>query len=287
MRKRLYAISVGLMAACSLSFAQVDLDKEFFSLPDTVTNAYLDSVTIRARKPNDYWMIGVYGGASAQFGYWNPSRLTTAQLQFPVYGFSVIRQFTMFGLYPFLGLEFGAQQNYEGYEFKTNKETKYRSTESGAYKAMMRVPEAFILTHGHFDLGEHFKFMLKVGLYGGYRTSITRVLDDNYVGRPSYEQYVSTFQDTDLRWTYGVMGGVGMGLVFNPIEIHLNVNVKWGWGSFWQPDSNSPYYYRFGYPLDGTVTLGVYYQLTPRYGHTRAQLRRLARKMIEEQQQKP
>ncbi len=286
MRKRLYAISVGLMAACSLSFAQVDLDKEFFSLPDTVTNAYLDSVTIRARKPNDYWMIGVYGGASAQFGFWNPSRLTTAQLQFPVYGFSVIRQFTMFGLYPFLGLEFGAQQNYEGYEFKTNKETKYRSTESGAYKAMMRVPEAFILTHGHFDLGEHFKFMLKVGLYGGYRTSITRVLDDNFVGS-SYEQYVSTFRDYDLRWTYGVMGGVGMGLVFNPIEIHLNVNVKWGWGSFWQPDYTSPYYYRFGYPLDGTVTLGVYYQLTPRYGHTRAQLRRLARKMIEEQQQKP
>ena len=76
-----------------------------------------------------------------------------------------------------------------------------------------------------------------------------------------------------------------MGLVFNPIEIHLNVNIKWGWGSFWQPDYSSPYYYRFGYPLDGTVTLGVYYQLTPRYGHTRAQLRKLARKMIEEQQQ--
>ena len=285
--KRLLGIFACLLAACSVAHAQVDLDKEFFSLPDTVSNAYLDSVSVQVRKPNDYWMIGVYGGASAQFGYWNPSRLTTAQFQFPVYGFSVIRQFTMFGLYPFLGLEFGAQQNYEGYEFKTNKETKYRATESGAYKTMYRVPEAFILTHGHFDLGEHFKFMLKVGLYGGYRVSIQRVLDDNFVGIDRYEAYRTSFRDYDLRWTYGLMGGLGMGLVFNPIEIHLNVNIKWGWGSFWQPDYTSPFYYRFGYPLDGGLTLGVYYQLTPRYGHTRAQLRSLARKMIEEQQQKP
>ena len=284
--KRLISIALGLFSACTLSFAQVDLDKEFFSLPDTITNEYLDSLKLQVRKPNDYWMVGVYGGASLQFGYWNPSRLTIAQFQLPVYGFSLIRQFSMFGIMPYMGLEIGAQQNYEGYEFKTNKETGYRSTESGAYKAMMRVPEAFLLTHMHFDIGEHFKLLGKLGLFGGYRTSINRVLDDAYKGS-SYEEYQTTFRDYDLRWTYGLMGGLGMGLVFNPIEIHLNVNLKWGWGSFWQRDYASPFYYRFGYPLDGTVTLGVYYQLTPRYGHTRAQLRRLARKMMEEEQQKP
>ena len=284
--KRLISIAIGLFSACTLSFAQVDLDKEFFSLPDTITNEYLDSLKLQVRKPNDYWMVGVYGGASLQFGYWNPSRLTIAQFQLPVYGFSLIRQFSMFGIMPYMGLEIGAQQNYEGYEFKTNKETGYRSTESGAYKAMLRVPEAFLLTHMHFDIGEHFKLLAKLGLFGGYRTSINRVLDDAYKGS-SYEEYQTAFRDYDLRWTYGLMGGLGMGLVFNPIEIHLNVNLKWGWGSFWQRDYASPFYYRFGYPLDGTVTLGVYYQLTPRYGHTRAQLRRLARKMMEEEQQKP
>ena len=284
--KRLISIAIGLFSACTLSFAQVDLDKEFFSLPDTITNEYLDSLKLQVRKPNDYWMVGVYGGASLQFGYWNPSRLTIAQFQLPVYGFSFIRQFSMFGIMPYMGLEIGAQQNYEGYEFKTNKETGYRSTESGAYKAMLRVPEAFLLTHMHFDIGEHFKLLAKLGLFGGYRTSINRVLDDAYKGS-SYEEYQTAFRDYDLRWTYGLMGGLGMGLVFNPIEIHLNVNLKWGWGSFWQRDYASPFYYRFGYPLDGTVTLGVYYQLTPRYGHTRAQLRRLARKMMEEEQQKP
>lgn len=184
--KRLISIALGLFSACTLSFAQVDLDKEFFSLPDTITNEYLDSLKLQVRKPNDYWMVGVYGGASLQFGYWNPSRLTIAQFQLPVYGFSLIRQFSMFGIMPYMGLEIGAQQNYEGYEFKTNKETGYRSTESGAYKAMMRVPEAFLLTHMHFDIGEHFKLLAKLGLFGGYRTSINRVLDDAYKGS-SYE----------------------------------------------------------------------------------------------------
>ena len=36
--------------------------------------------------------------------------------------------------------------------------------------------------------------------------------------------------------------------------------------------------------MDAGITFGVYYQLTPRYGHTKAQLRRLARKMMADQQ---
>ena len=54
-----------------LSRAQVNLETEFFSLPDTVTNEYLDSLSITVQKPNDYWMVGVYGGASVHFGYFN------------------------------------------------------------------------------------------------------------------------------------------------------------------------------------------------------------------------
>ena len=150
---------------------------------------------------------------------------------------------------------------------------------------MMKVPEAYMLTHLHYDVGQHFKLMGKIGIYGGYRTSITRVLDPDYEGS-TYEEYVNSFRDYDLRWSYGVMGGVGMAVVVNPFEFHLNLQVKWGWGTFWQPNYASQYYYRFAYPLDGALTFGVYYQLTPRYGHTRSQLKKLARKMIEEQQQK-
>lgn len=277
-----------LSALCFALFeahAQVDLEKEFFSLPDTVTNEYLDSLTVQVAKPNNYWMAGVFGGASMQMGYFNPSRDVSPQWAWPVYGFSFVHYFTMFGVFPNMGLEFGAQMNYEGYQFRYNSETGYRPWEpkSGAYKLVMRVPEAFILSHFHVDIGEHFKILAKLGIYGGYRLDISRTLDEAFADNPDYTQYQYKFMDHERRLTYGVQGGIGLGLMFSPIEIHLNAQVKWGWESFWNPDYMSPYYYRFAYPLDGAITLGVYYQLTPRYGHTRAQLKKLARKMIEEQ----
>jgi len=283
--RRVIAIVSALLCFSLLSRAQVNLEEEFFSLPDSVTNSYLDSVKVNIAAPNDYWMAGVFGGASLQYGFFNPDRYVLWQLQYPVYGFSVVRHFTMFGIFPNMGMEFGAQMNYEGYEFKRSGETGYRFTESGAYKAMMTVPEVFFLSHFHIDIGEHFKIMAKLGIYGGYRLKIHRILDEDFVGIPEYEQYVDAFRDYDKRLSYGVEGGVGLGLMFNPFEFHLMVNGKWGWSSFWQPDYTSPYYYRYAYPLDAGITFGVYYQLTPRYGHTRSQLKKLARKMMADQKQ--
>ena len=283
---RKISLILALMLAALTARAQVDLEKEFFSLPDTVTNGYLDSLSIEVAPPNDYWMVGVYGGASVQFGFWNPTRLTRGHWAGPVYGASIIRYYTMFGIFHNMGLELGVQQNYEGYEFKFNKETGYRATESGAYKVTMKVPEVYFASHFHVDVGEHFKLIAKLGMYGGYRQSISRTLDDAYAAYEAYTQYQNSFRDYDRRWSYGVHGGVGFGVMLSPVEFHVNAQVKWGWSSFWKPDYASQYYYRFAYPLDGVISFGVYYQLTPRYGHTRAQLRKLARKMVQEQNQK-
>lgn len=281
MRKFLLSSAVLLVSAL-LANAQTDIDAEFFSLPENVTPEYLDSVEIKSVKPNDYWEIGVYGGASLQYGLFNPTRLVKWHLNYPVYGFSVIRHFTMFGIFPNMGMEFGMQQNYEGYEFKLNEETGNRSTESGAYKISMKVPEVFFLSHFHIDASEYFKLIVKAGLYGGYRTSIERTLDEAYEAS-AYTEFVNAFRDYDRRWTYGVQGGLGFGIMLDPIEIHFNVQVKWGWESFWNPDYASPYYYRFAYPLDLAPTFGIYYHLTPRHGHTRSQLRKMAKEIVENQ----
>lgn len=283
MRKLL--MIAGLLLATLTARAQVDLEKEFFSLPDSITTAYLDSIEVKVAPPNDYWMVGVFGGASMQYGYFNPTRLIKTSWSSPVYGFSVIRYFTMFGLFHNMGLEFGAQQNYEGYEFKANKETGYRATESGAYRAVMKVPEVFLNSHFHVDMGEYFKLIARLGIYGGYRQSIQRYLDEGYADIPAYQNMQYEFRDYDRRYTYGIQGGLGMALVLSPFEFHVNAQAKWGWNSFWNPDYSSKYYYRFAYPLDGTVTFGIYYQLTPRYGHSRSQLRKLAKKMVQEQYQ--
>jgi len=281
MRKFLLSSAV-LLISTLLANAQTDIDAEFFSLPENVTPEYLDSIEIKTVKPNDYWEIGVFGGASLQYGYFNPTRLVKWHLDYPVYGFSVIRHFTMFGIFPNMGMEFGMQQNYEGYEFKANEETGNRATESGAYRISMKVPEVFFLSHFHLDASEFFKLMIKAGLYGGYRTSIQRTLDAAYESS-AYTEFVNAFRDYDRRWTYGVQGGLGFGIMLDPIEIHFNVQVKWGWESFWNPDYASPYYYRFAYPLDLAPTFGIYYHLSPRHGHTRGQLRKMAKEIVENQ----
>ena len=81
----------------------------------------------------------------------------------------------------------------------------------------------------------------------------------------------------------GLQGGLGLGLMLDPLEFHLGVQVKWGWSSFYPPDKFSPFYYNYIYPLDGAITFGVYYQLTKRHGHTRSSLRRMARQYVKDE----
>ena len=288
MRKAVIPILLALsLAALPLSAQDnkkksIDLEQEFFQLPDSVTNEWLDNAPMpKKARINDYWIVGVHGGVSLQHGFFNPPRQVSFYLNKPVYGFSITRFATMMNSFPNLGMEVGFQHNYEGYQFKEYEVDgrKYRQDIDGAYQAYLEVPEAFIVTHGHIDMGQYVKMNVKVGMFGGYRMNITR--EGPYVD----PAIVHEFQASDNRWTYGIQGGLGFGLMFDPIEVHLGVQVKWGWSPFYKPDTYSPYYYRFAYPLDGAVTLGVYYQLTKRRGHSRTALRRLARDYMEQERE--
>ena len=279
----LFTATLPLAAQDGRKKKAVNLDEEFFHLPDSVTDDYLDNTPLpKKARINDYWIVGVHGGVSVQHGFFNPPRQVSFYPNKPVYGVSITRFATMMNTFPNLGMELGFQQNYEGYQFKEFEVDgrRYRSDIDGAYEAVIEVPEVFLVTHGHFDMGQFAKINIKAGLFGGYRTSITR--DGPFM----VDDIANSFQDTDNRWTYGVQGGLGLGFMFDPIEVHLNVQVKWGWSPYYQPNKYSPYYYRFAYPMDGAVTLGVYYQLTKRRGHTRGQLRRLAREVLMEEKEK-
>ena len=294
MRKAVIPVLLALsLAALPLSAQEnkkkkaIDLEQEFFQLPDSVTNEWLDATPLpKKARINDYWIVGVHGGVSLQYGYYNPPRQARFAPNLPVYGVSITRFATMMNTFPNLGMELGFQHNYEGYCFKEYEVdgNTYRQDVDGAHEAYIEVPEVFLLTHGHIDMGQYAKINLKLGMFGGYRTSITRIHDNAY---PVYfnPDYANAFRETDNRWTYGVQGGLGFGLMLDPVEVHLGVQIKWGWSSFYHPDVVSPYYYRFAYPLDGAATLGVYYQLTKRRGHTRGSLRRLAREYLEQERE--
>ena len=273
-------VTLPLSAQENRNKQSIDLEKEFFHLPDSITDEWLDNAPLPKKAGiNNYWIVGVHGGVSVQHGYYNPPRQVSLYPNMPVYGVSITRYATMMNTFPVVGMELGFQHNFEGYNFKEFEVdgVTNRQNIDGAYEAYMEVPEVFLLTHGHFDFGQYVKAIFKLGMYGGYRMNITRI--GPYVD--PVDEF--SFQDTDNRWTYGVQGGLGLGFMLDPVEVHLGVQVKWGWSSFYQPNKYSPYYYRYAYPLDGAVTLGVYYQLTKRQGHTRTALRRMAREMVAEE----
>ena len=272
----------------------IDPDEVFFHLPDSVTDDYLDNASLpKVDRINDYWIVGVHGGVSLEHGYFNPTREVHIYPRLPIYGFSITRFATMMNTFPNLGMEIGFQHNYEGYNFKeyeryagTNKAFLTRSNIDGYQEAYMEVPEVFVLTHGHLDMGRFVKINLKAGMFCGYRMNITRIHDTSYDNphNPPFDYtYANSFMETDNRWSYGIQGGLGLGLMLDPIEFHVGVQIKWGWSPFYPPNKYSDFIYSYSYPLDGAVTFGVYYQLTKRRGHTRSSLRRMARQYVTEE----
>ena len=204
----------------------IDLEQEFFQLPDSVTNEWLDATPLpKKARINDYWIVGVHGGVSLQYGYYNPPRQTRFYPNLPVWGVSITRFATMMNTFPNLGMEVGFQHNYEGYNFKEyevdgidGKDT-YRQDIDGYHEAYMEVPEVFILTHGHIDMGQYAKINLKLGMYGGYRMNITRIHDNAYNRVYHDPEIAHSFRDTDNRWSYGVQGGLLEGeVIYSPVE---------------------------------------------------------------------
>ena len=116
--------------------------------------------------------------------------------------------------------------------------------------------------------------MADVGPYAGYRLNIQR--NGPYV----QEDLVNTFLDTDIRFDYGLKGGLGFALVFDPVEFHVNAKVRYSWSRIFQPDYASQYYYRYAYPFDVMVTAGLHFQLSKKTGKTKAMLRKEAYNIV-------
>ncbi len=222
---------------------------------------------------NDYTLFGVEYGASLSRMQFNPSK-TQGNLFVPhTVGVYMIKYGKLFDGSPNFGLKGGVRYSHEGYQFKENKETGVTPTLEGAEKAIIDLVEVPLMAHFHSD-GLHFKVMLDMGLYGGYRLSIERI------GKYVPDEIANDFREWDYRFDYGLTGGLGFGLVFDPLEFHVNAGVRYSWGSLYRADYLSQDYYRFAYPLDFMLTTGVYFQLTKRTGKSKGQIRREAYKQV-------
>ena len=247
---------------------------------DTLTEAFLDTVVVKKKlKLNDYSLIGFQYGAALSQVVWNPSQ-NQKMLFVPVnFGVTYTLYGKMFGYMPYFGFQAGIFYAREGYQFEYNEERDYTYTIEGAEKAIMDVIEVPILSHIHFDFW-HFKIIAQLGLFGGYRLGIHR-----YPGNAGHvrDEVANSFIETDNRFDFGIKGGLGFGLVFDPVELHIQAMYKHSLSSLYEPDHYSKYYYRFAYPSNIIISAGLHFQLTKRSGMTKKELKQQARSIVYEE----
>lgn len=247
---------------------------------DTLTDAFLDTVVVKKKlKLNDYSLIGFQYGAALSQVVWNPSQ-NQKMLFVPVnFGVTYTLYGKMFGYMPYFGFQAGIFYAREGYQFEYNEERDYTYTIEGAEKAIMDVIEVPILSHIHFDFW-HFKIIAQLGLFGGYRLGIHR-----YPGNAGHvrDEVANSFIETDNRFDFGIKGGLGFGLVFDPVELHIQAMYKHSLSSLYEPDHYSKYYYRFAYPSNIIISAGLHFQLTKRSGMTKKELKQQARSIVYEE----
>ena len=244
---------------------------------DTLTDEFLDTVKVDKKlRLNDYSLIGLQYGAGLSQVMWNPSQKQKMLLMPINVGVTYTLYGKMFGYMPYFGFQAGIFYTREGYEFEYNEDRDYTYTIEGAEKAVMDVIEVPILSHIHVDFW-HFKIIAQLGLFGGYRLAIHR-----YPGKTGNvaDDVATSFMSTDNRFDFGLKGGLGFGLVFDPIELHFQAMYKHSLSSLYQPDYYSPYFYRFAYPSNIVISAGIHFQLTKRSGMTKQEFRKQAREIV-------
>lgn len=271
------SLSIGTVSAQDVSGKKVKAKvKEMKDTTRTAieySDAYLDTVQLKkVFILNDYTSIGVEYGPSASSMMFNPSKKQSLLYDPVNFGVYMTKYSKMFGYLPYFGLKMGARYSTEGYYFEPDKETGKVSDVDGATRAVIKMVDIPMMAMIHLD-ATHFSAMANVGIYGGYRLSIER---EGAVA----ESIRKAFNDYDRRFDYGLTGGVGFAIVFDPFDFQVNANVRYSWGTLYDPDYNSKDYYRFAYPLDFSITAGLYYHITRRTGRTKPQMKKEARKMV-------
>jgi hypothetical protein len=272
----LIAILILMTTALSAFPADKNRKSKMISKADTLTNEYLDTLTIKKTLVvNDYSLIGFQYGAGLSQVMWNP-RQNQDYVFIPVnVGVTYTKYGQMFAM-PMFAFKCGLFYTQEGYQFEYNEEYDYTYKIEGAEKAVYDVVEVPLLFQLHFD-SWNFKVFMEGGCYGGYRLAIHRFPGKTGSVKPELEH---SFTDTDIRLDYGLKGGVGMALVFDPFEFHVTASYKHSFSSLYTPDHYSQYYYRFAYPSNIIVSAGLHFQLSKRTGKTKAELKQQAKSMV-------
>lgn len=278
MRKLIFILFTAILIAAP-SPAQEKKSLPLEKVPVTDTLKLVESYS----KINDYSLLGVSYGAAISSVSFDPVRNAESVIVPINVGITYTRYGKLFGYMPYFGFQVGLNYSKDAYQFKKNPLTGYQDNILYASKATIETIELPFMAHLHYDFWK-MRIMADVGVYGGYRLTVHREYNENV--SESRKKYENSFHPNENRWDYGIKAGAGIAFIFDPVELHIMGFYKYSWSNLHQPDvdartmehtESSKYYYKWSYPTNIILSVGIHYQLTRRIGKTRAEMKREAR----------
>lgn len=225
-------IAAALIISCTISFAQ---DYDFIGdLDDDFT--FLDTVPKKKKFFNEH-LLGVEYSAIMSGIKSSPSIGESRTFTYRNYGISYTFYHVLWDKMANFGLKIGARYEEVGYK-----------SEYPQFGETYHEVELPLISQFKIDFSA-FRILVNAGTYYGYR------LDTDKPG--GFDQY-------DQRHDYGLLAGAGFGIVFRPMEFHIEANYKFGLGSIYQTNKISDLYWLYAYPRDLVISAGLYFHLEKR-----------------------
>lgn len=110
-----------------------------------------------------------------------------------------------------------------------------------------KLAEFSLLSQFHIDASSHFRILLNLGPYAGYRLANGR--EDGL------------WDSNDNRFDYGLIANAGVGLVFNPFEIWIEGGYKFALSSLYHVNKISDEYWLFATPSNIMASISLHVHL--------------------------
>ena len=115
------------------------------------------------------------------------------------------------------------------------------------FQQTVSVIELPLISAFHVDIGEHFRILLSLGPFIGYRFATTKE---------------NGFDCFDNRVDYGVQGGAGLAYIIGKrFELHLEGTFHYSLSMLYHPEKMSSVSWLYSYPWQASISLGFHVKL--------------------------
>lgn len=227
MKKAIFSL-LGLLLVLS-AYGQDDIF--IFDMPDDFAQLDTTAQTMRFKSIH---MIGVSYGVNWSGVKSSPKIGSDKVLTYNNIGIHYTYYHALWDQLFNFGLQVGARHGYEGY-----------SSQTEGYGEICEVIEVPLLSQFKIDFSI-FRLLVNLGTYGGYRLST-----DKEGGFDKYDQRVD----------YGIIGGLGLAVVFKPFELHVEGNYKYSFASMYHTNKFSDIYWMYMYPQNIMLNASLHFHL--------------------------